>query len=463
MPDASSYSVLTPEIIERIRQAVGADAVDLTPETLEEASHDASTLTHAPAVVVHATKAAQIQALLRLANELHFPVTPRGTGTGVAGGCLPVFGGVVLSLARMNRILEVDERNLTAVVEPGAIVADVQAAARAKGLSYPPDPASLAIATIGGTAATNAGGPACVKYGVTKNYIMGLTAVLPSGELISAGTATRKGVVGYDLTQLLVGSEGTLGVITKLILKLIPLPAQTSTQVAVFADLATAMDAVAAIMAGGVTPSAVEFLDSRCLHLVGDLLPFENLPKDGALLLIETDGAKGAAAAEMERVGAICTASGALYLLPAKDEAQREELWNVRRQVSQRIHESDPLYVPEDVVLPLSRIAEFVGRVPELAERHEMKVYAFGHSGDGNIHINVTAREGLEEPMERCVRELLELVLEMGGTMSGEHGIGVAKKRFLPMELSGPSMRVQRGIKDVFDPQGILNPGKLFR
>ncbi|MBU1003203.1 MAG: FAD-binding protein [Proteobacteria bacterium] len=463
MSDLSPYTPLTPEIIERIRENVGPEAVDVTPQALDEASRDASTEVHVPVVVVRATSCAQVQALLRLANELHFPVTPRGAGTGLAGGALAVHGGVVLALAGMKRILDIDAKNLIAVVEPGVIVADLQAAARAKGLCYPPDPASLDTATVGGTAATNAGGPACVKYGVTKHYVLGLEAVLPTGELLGAGTATRKGVVGYDLAQLLVGSEGTLGVITKLILKLIPLSGETCTQVALFADLSAAMGAVSAIMAGGVTPSAVEFLDSRCLHLVGDLLPFGDLPRDGALLLLETDGAQGAAQAEMERVGAICVEQGALHLLPATDEAQRGELWGVRRQVSQRIHDSDPIYVPEDVVLPLARIAEFVGRLPEMEERHGLTIYAFGHSGDGNIHINVTGKAGLEERMEACVLELLKLVLAMGGTMSGEHGIGVAKKRFLPLELSEASMRIQRGIKDVFDPQGILNPGKLFR
>lgn len=453
---------MTVELVERIRAAVGADAVDVSTEALEEASKDASTECIVPEVVVNATSAEQVAALLRLANEAGFAVTPRGAGTGLAAGALAVHGGVVLSLSGMDRIIAVDEKNLVAEVEPGVIVKDLQEAAKAKGLCYPPDPASLDTATIGGTAATNAGGPACVKYGVTKHYVLGLEAVLPTGEIIGAGTATRKGVVGYDMAQLLVGSEGTLGVITKLYLKLVPMPEATYTQVAVFDDLARAMDGVSAIMAGGVLPSAVEFLDSRCLHLVGDLLPFGDLPANAALLLIETDGARVAAEAEMVRVGEISRASGALHLLPAADEDQRAELWNVRRQVSLRIHDSADIYLPEDVVLPLARIAEFVGRLPALEARHDLVIYAFGHSGDGNIHINITAPAGHEPQAEACAGELLRLVIEMGGTMSGEHGIGLAKKRFLPLELSDPSIRIQTAIKQVFDPNLVLNPGKLF-
>lgn len=456
------YAAVTGEVLDRIGAAVGAGALVDDAKVLDEASRDTSTLAGRPEVVVRATDAEQISALLKLANEIGFAVTPRGTGTGLAGGAVPACGGVVLALAGMDRILSVDERNLVAVVEPGVIVKDLQDAARAKGLCYPPDPASLGTASIGGTAATNAGGPACVKYGVTKHYVLGLEAVLPTGEIVRAGTATRKGVVGYDLAQLLVGSEGTLGVITKLWLKLIPAPEATFTQVAVFDDLGRAMDCVSAIMAGGVLPSAVEFLDSRCLYLVGDLLPFGDLPDDAALLLMETDGAREAARAEMERVSQICRDQGALHLLPAMDADRRDELWDVRRQVSLRIHDSAPIYLPEDVVLPLARIAEFVGALPGLERRHGLTIYAFGHSGDGNIHINITAAEGREAPAEACAEELLRLVIEMGGTMSGEHGIGLAKKQFLPLELAEPSMRVQRAIKEAFDPNLVLNPGKLF-
>ncbi len=459
LPD---YAPLSPETLERIRAAVGPDNLVLDPAALEEASADASTERLAPEALVYATDAAQIAALLRLAGELRFPVTPRGAGTGLAAGALAAHGGVVLSMARMDNILAVDAANLTATVQPGAIVAALRDAARAKGLFYPPDPASLDTATIGGTAATNAGGPACVKYGVTRHYVLGLTAVLPSGQIIRTGTATRKGVVGYDLTQLLVGSEGTLAVITELTVKLVPHPETTRTALAVFHSLEAAMDAVAAVMAAGVTPSAIEFLDSACLHLVGDLLPVDGLPRSGALLLLETDGSAASAQADMDRASAVCAARGAAHLLPAEDEAQRQTLWNVRRQVSLRIHDSAPVYVSEDVVLPLARIAAFVAELPALAGRHGVTIYAFGHSGDGNIHVNITAPQTIGEALETCITELLTMVLDMGGTMSGEHGIGIAKRRFLPLELSPASMALQRALKLTFDPGLVLNPGKVF-
>jgi len=463
-PAASvAYVPLGPETLARLRATLGPDAVRTDAETLDTASRDASTEVHRPEAVVRAVSARQVADLLRLAAELRFAVTPRGAGPGLAAGALAVHGGVVLALSGMNRILAIDPANLLAVVEPGVIVADLRSAAAARGLLYPPDPASLATATIGGTAATNAGGPACVKYGVTRHYVLGLEVVLPSGEIVTAGVATRKGVVGYDLAQLLVGSEGTLGVITRLWLRLVPLPEATLARVAVFPSLGAAMNAVAAVMAAGVTPSAVEFLDSQCLALVGDMLPLDPPPPPGAaLLLLETDGSASAAAQDMERVAAVCAAQGALHQIPAPDEQRRAQLWDVRRQVSLRIHDSAPVYVPEDVVLPLARIAAFVEALPGLEQRHGLTIYAFGHAGDGNIHINITAPQGVDAAVEACITELLRLVVAMGGTMSGEHGIGRAKQRFLPLELSPASMALQRALKDTFDPGLILNPGKVF-
>jgi D-lactate dehydrogenase (cytochrome) len=287
--------------------------------------------------------------------------------------------------------------------------------------------------------------------------------VLPTGEIVSCGTRTRKGVVGYDLTQLLVGSEGTLGVITRLHLKLIPRPRAVEAQVAVFPDLASAMAGVAAVMAGGCCPSACEFLDARCLALVGDLLPFHDLPPGAALLLLETDGTAEAAAADMDLAIAACRKSGARHFLPGGSPEEREHLWDVRRQVSLRIHDAGPVYIPEDVVRPLAEIAGFVAELPRYEAEYAMTVYAFGHAGDGNIHLNVTAPDrSTIERVEEGIVALLKRVLELGGTMSGEHGIGCAKRRFLDLELSPASRRIQTAIKKILDPNGILNPGKLF-
>ncbi|MDO8945240.1 MAG: FAD-linked oxidase C-terminal domain-containing protein, partial [Desulfobacterales bacterium] len=381
----------------------------------------------------------------------------------LAGGAIAVHGGVVLSLARMNRIIAIEPRNMIAVVEPGITTLDLKNAVREHGLFYPPDPASNDTCSVGGNAATNAGGPACVKYGTTRDYILGLEAVLPNGELIEAGVRTRKGVVGYDMTRLLVGSEGTLGVITKLIVRLIPHPTDVTTLVALFPRLSPAMEAITAILMAGHMPSTLEFMDAKCLGLVGDLLPFEGVREAGAMLLIESDGAADAIRQEIAAIREICLAGGASHALVAVDAGKRKQMWDVRRAISLRIEEAHPLLISEDIVVPLGRIAEFVERLPDYEAAHGVKIYAFGHSGDGNIHLSITA-ESLDarENAEAAVREIIKKVVAMGGTMSGEHGVGMAKQPFLPLELSPESMRVQKAIKLLFDPNLILNPGKIF-
>jgi glycolate oxidase len=458
-----SYTPITADIRNRIAMFPGLRLID-DPQKLDDYAKDGTPdLFHRPELVCEATEVLPIRALMRLANECRFPVTPRGLGTGLAGGSLPVFGGVVLSLARMNRILAIEPRNMIAVVEPGVLTLDLKNAARKHGLHYPPDPASLDTCSIGGNAATNAGGPACVKYGTTRDYILGLEAVLPSGELIATGVRTRKGVVGYDMTRLLVGSEGTLGVITKLILRLIPHPAAVNTIVAFFPKLDPAMEAVTTILMRGHCPSALEFLDYRCLELVGDLLPFQGTKRTGAMLLVEAEGEPERIQREIEAMGEVCLEGGASDVLMAPDEARRTRMWDVRKAVSLRIEERYPLDVFEDVVVPLGRIAEFVACLPEFEKACGMAIYCFGHAGDGNIHLNITADSREAAPrVEEGVREILKRVLVMGGTMSGEHGVGIAKQRFLPLELSPESIRLQRAIKLLFDPNLILNPGKVF-
>jgi D-lactate dehydrogenase (cytochrome) len=317
--------------------------------------------------------------------------------------------------------------------------------------------------TIGGNASTNAGGPSCVKYGTTKDYILGLEAVLPSGRMINTGTRTRKGVVGYDLTQLLVGSEGTLGIITNLILKLIPFPAAVSAMTTVFSDLPSAMQAVTHILNKGYLPSAIEFLDAKCLLLVKDILPFHIPGETSTLLIIEVDGNLEQTKRDIKTIGKILKEIGATHLLPAFNEKEREDIWNVRRQVSLRIHDNYALYIPEDVVVPIEKIPALVAELPEFEAEYGFDIFAFGHAGDGNIHLNITAqnRDNMNR-VERGVKAILARVIQMGGTISGEHGIGQAKKRYLSMELSAESIRLQSEIKKVFDPNMILNPGKIF-
>ena len=460
MPD---YTPITAEIRARIAAIPGLVIID-DPEKMEEFGKDKTPgAFHRPELVVEATEVSPIQALLRLANDCRFPVIPRGLGTGLAGGAIPVHGGVVLSLARMNRIIAIEPRNMIAVVEPGVRNLDLKNAVREHGLCYPPDPASNDTCSIGGNAATNAGGPACVKYGTTRDYILGLEAVLPSGELIEAGVRTRKGVVGYDMTRLLVGSEGTLGVITKLIVRLIPHPAAVTTLVALFPKLSPAMETITTILMRGYMPSTLEFMDSRCLELVGDLLPFAGVKEAGAMLLIESDGAPETIRREIEAIREICLAGGASDALIAPDADRRTRMWEVRRAISLRIEERHPLDIQEDIVVPLGRIAEFVECLPGYEAAHGVKIYAFGHAGDGNIHLSITA-ESLDarKAAEAGVREIIQKVIAMGGTMSGEHGVGIAKQPFLPLELSPESIRLQRAIKLLFDPNLILNPGKVF-
>jgi glycolate oxidase subunit GlcD len=460
----------SPDILVLLEREFGADLLT-APEALEPRSRDDSGLCLPPAAVLLAKDEAQVARLVTLANEHGFAVIPRGAGTGLAGGCLAETGGVVLDLTAMNRILAIDSDSVTATVEPGVLTGDLRRAAKAKGLFYPPDPASLDTSTIGGNAATNAGGPACVKYGTTRDYVLGLSAVLPTGELIQTGTATRKGVVGYDLTRLLVGSEGTLGVITRLTLKLLPHPAHQQCLAAVFADLDAAMRAIISVMTRGHLPSAMEFLDAKCLKLVGDLLPEHVKAKlstgaaggHEALVLIECDGSLAETARATADIEAICRELGALALIPAPTDEAREEVWKVRRSVSTRIHEACAVYIPEDIAVPIGKIAEMVAALPEVEERFGVVIYAFGHAGDGNIHLNLTSPDEAARPrVEAAAEECVRLALSLGGTMSGEHGVGLAKRHLLPLEIAPVSLKVQKGIKALLDPNNILNPGKLF-
>jgi glycolate oxidase subunit GlcD len=456
----TQYNPVTADIRRQVGQIVGAAGI---LEITEAYQQDASKLRYQPEMVVAPQHVHQVQALMRLANQHRFAVTPRGGGSGLAGGCLAVHGGVVLSLRNLEPICRIDSVNLIAEVTPGIITADLKAAACAQGLHYPPDPAGMELSTIGGNAATNAGGPACLKYGTTKDYVLGLESVLPTGELIKTGTRTRKGVVGYDMTQLLVGSEGTLGILTKLFLKLIPLPPAVAGLIAAFENLPQAMRAVTAIMGNGHLPSAIEFMDVKCLDLVQDLLPFPLPQHCACLLIVETDGGPDQVRTEIKSIADVCTRSGAHQLLTADSEPERDKLWKARREVSLRIHDSAAIYVSEDVTVPLGAIADLVSVLPAFEQEYNLRIYAFGHAGDGNIHLNITASDCHQmEQVEQGIAAILRKVLQMQGTISGEHGIGAAKKRYLPMELSPASIRLQKGIKQLFDPNGILNPGKIF-
>ena len=452
-------------VIKEIIDRIGRENVVEDKETRICYAYDATNIHHLPDLVVFPRTPQHISAVLKLANEHRFPVVPRGAGTGFTGGTIPVEGGVVLVLTKMNKILKIDQENLLAVVEPGVVTYDLQQEVEKIGLFYPPDPASLKSSTLGGNVAECAGGPRAVKYGVTKDYVLGLEAVLPTGEIISTGVQTVKSVVGYDLTKLLVGSEGTLAVITKIILRLVPLPKAKRTMLVIFPTIESAATSVSQIISSRIIPTTLEFMDNATIRCVEDYLHM-GLPVDaGALLIIEVDGAPEALTGEIDEIQRICQTNKALEIKVAKDKQEGEELWKARRAVSAAVVKLNPTKINEDVTVPRSKVAEILRRVEGISKKHGLIIVNFGHAGDGNIHVNVLIdkrKPGEQEKAHAAVKEIFQATLELGGTLSGEHGIGITKAPFLGMELGDMGVEVMKRIKKSFDPNNILNPGKIF-
>jgi glycolate oxidase len=418
-------------------------------------------------VVVFPANTGEVAGVVRLCAKHGVPIVPRGAGSGYTGGSVPMQGGVVLSLERMNRILEIDEANLLAVVEPNVITGDLQDAVEKVGLFYPPDPASLRLSALGGNAAENAGGPRAFKYGTTKPYILGLEVVLPTGEIIETGGKVVKNVVGYDLTHLIVGSEGTLAIITKIILRLVPKPPVQATLRASFADVESAVAAVTNIIRARVIPATLELIDGESLEAVARNLNVRSLAPEGtgAILLLEVDGGPAAVLEEAARVEEACVAAGANEVLRARDEVERDELWRVRREISYSLKMITPLKFNHDVVVPKGRIPELFALVRRIKEQYRLRIPCFGHAGDGNIHVNIMVQPDDQAEIARAheaERVLFEGVVALEGSISGEHGIGFAKARFLSIELSPDEIALMKRVKQAFDPQGILNPGKIF-
>ncbi len=441
---------------------VGRDGYFDDPEVLEIYSKDASPLKGIPEGVIKPINKEQVLEIVKFAYRYNVPLTPRGAGTGLTGGSVPVKGGLVISFEKMADV-KIDPENLIAEVEPGVINGDLKKKLLPFNLFYPPDPASFETCSIGGNVATNAGGASCVKYGTTRDYVLGMEIILPSGEELKVGVKTRKGVVGYDLTRLIVGSEGTLALITKVYLRLIAKPPALTAIVSIFPSLKQAMVAVTEILTKGFVPSAIEFLDKRCLELVSDKMPFKLPEKTEALLLIELDGIPEIIDKEAERIGELCLQLGGAEVYLAPDTPKRLALWEIRRGVSLNIEHSFPLYIPEDVVVPLGCIAEFVEKLSYYEKKFHMKIFTFGHAGDGNIHLNITSEKlSNAKKVEEGIREILKLVVSMGGTISGEHGIGFIKKNLMDIEIPRKSITIQRQIKNLFDPKNILNPDKIF-
>jgi glycolate oxidase len=453
------------DIISKLAAIVGPEHLLTSPEDRWCYAFDATDRSRMPDAVVFPGSADEIAAIVRLANEHRFPVVPRGAGTGRSGGAVPIEGGVVLVLTRLNRILEINKNDLVAVVEPGVVLGKLKAAVEAEGLYYPPDPASAEFCTIGGNVAECAGGAVAVQYGVTRDYVLGLEVVLPTGELISAGTRTMKGVVGYDLTRLFLGSEGTLGVITRITLKLVSKPPARQTLAASFATLNTAAEAVSLILRSGLAPTALEFMDHVTLGCVREMLPFALPEGTAALLLIAVDGQMRDVEARAARIADFCWEQGAGLVLRASTFDEAEQLWKARKVISPALLKVKPHKVSEDVVVPLGAIPQLIDALQDIARLRGLIIPSYGHAGDGNIHVNVLYDQRVDrerEAVHLAVEDIFAMVRKLDGTLSGEHGIGLTKAPYLGLEVSEAAMALQRRIKAAFDPLNIMNPGKIF-
>jgi glycolate oxidase len=458
--------VLTPEIIQRLREIVEPAALLTALEDLIPYSFDGTAaMSQLPGCVLFATRAEQIVGVIKLANVHRIPVVTRGSGTGLSGGALPSPGCIVLCLARMNRILEVDRANLTMLVEPGVTTQAIADAAAGVGLLYPPDPGSMKISTIGGNVAENSGGLRGLKYGITRNYVMGLEVVLPDGEILWTGNKCVKDVAGYSLRDLFIGSEGTLGVITKVLLRLIPKPVAKKTMVATYADMGQAAQTVSDIIAAQIIPCTLEFLDRTTIRCVEDFAKV-GLPLDcEALLLMETDGHPAAVAEEAAKMAELARKNGALEVRVAKDDAEATKLATARRSAFSALARLSPTTILEDATVPRSELAKMIRFVAEVARKYNLRVGTFGHMGDGNLHPTFLTDERNKDEMHRveeAFKEIFDEAIRLGGTITGEHGIGVAKKSFLPKFAGAAQMRVLRDLRRALDPNGILNPGKIF-
>ena len=434
------------------------------PEDILCYGFDASGLEAPPAAVVWPHDTLDVIKVMKYASENGIPVIPRGAGTGMTGGAVPSQGAVILSMEKMNRIIELDEQNLTVLVEPGVLNGKLQRELERHKLFYPPDPASMNFCTIGGNVAENAGGARAIKYGVTKDYVLGLEAVLPDGRLIKTGVKTAKGVVGYDLTGLLVGSEGTLAVITKIRLKLLPLPQEVITLMVLFKELEQSGVAVARIISEGIIPRTLEFLDRETIKAVENYKPI-GLPDDvDSMLLIELDGAPSVITRDAEKISELCAALGGEVIM-AENEAAREKLWEARRAVSPALFHISPTKINEDIVVPRNRLPEMLRILKGFSESTGIRIVNFGHAGDGNIHVNLMVDRNDKEEYEKATKlvgDIFRATLELGGTISGEHGVGLTKKAYISMEIRPDELELMKKIKAVFDPKNILNPGKIF-
>jgi glycolate oxidase len=453
-------------IITELEEAIGPEKVFFSPVDLIAYSFDGTFEQHLPDAVVLPETNEEVSAVVRVAAQHDVPIVPRGMSSGLAGGSIPVRGGIVLSLTRMNRILEIDEENMTATVEAGVVTADLQAAVEKLGLFYPPDPSSIKQSTIGGNVACNAGGPRCLKYGVTSNYVLGLTVILADGRVVRTGGKAIKYVTGFNMNQFFVGSEGALGVITEVILRLICKPPHARTALVHFPTLDDAGRSVHAVLTRGLIPAAMELLDETAIECIEKAMQL-GLPLDvEAIMVIESDGAdEESVQREIDAIADICLQTGASRVDVARDEERRAELWRARRSISPSLARKAPNKLGEDITVPRSAIPEAVRRIKAISARYGLPIVVFGHAGDGNLHPNILfdRRDPAQwEKVEQIVGEVFQVALDLGGTLSGEHGIGTFKLPYMRDALGPASINIQWRVKQALDPQNILNPGKVL-
>ncbi|MCT4580867.1 MAG: FAD-binding protein [Flavobacteriales bacterium] len=466
-----NFNKLTDSLIQQLKSIVGEQYAITNSEARKTyGSDETEDFNFPPEVVVKPKTKEEVSLIMKLAHQYEIPVTPLGARTGLSGGALPIYGGIGLSMERFNRIIEIDENNLQVTVEPGVITQVLQEACQAKGLYYAPDPASRGTCFIGGNLAENSGGPRAVKYGVTKDFVLNLEVVLPNGEIITTGANTLKNSTGYNLTQLMVGSEGTLGIITKAVLKLIPYPKNRLLMLVPFKSSIKACEAVSAIFKAGITPSALEFMERDAIVWTIDFLKDQTLSiaEDvAAQLLIEVDGNNTEVLfKDCEVIAEVVEQYEAGEVMFAESEAQKDALWFLRRRVGEAV-KSNSIYKEEDTVVPRFELANLLSGVKKIGDKYGFKSVCYGHAGDGNLHINIIkgnlSDKAWEEDLPRGIREIFELTVALGGTLSGEHGIGYVQKGYMDIAFSNVELDLMKAIKNVFDPKGILNPGKIFK
>ena len=468
MTEATKFKYVTEAVLDQLRGIVGDENVRADEEALERyGSDETEDLVFPPEVVVIADSVESVSAILKTAYDNDVPVTPRGGGTGLSGGALPIHGGIVLSIEKLNRIIDIDTKNLMAVVESGVITQNLQDAAEEVGLYYPPDPSSRGSSMLCGNLAESAGGPHAVKYGVTKDYVLGVEAVLADGTVVRHGGKLLKNATGYNLTQLLIGSEGTLAVITRIYLRLVPMPKHKLTLWIPFPSLESAARTVPAIMNAGITPAALEFMERDAVHIAEKHLSTTIPHSDAeAQLLIEVDGSEeDVVAKEAEAICDIAMQEGAADVFLADSSAKQKELWDMRRAMGEAV-KSISVYKEEDTVVPRNNIVPLLLGVKEIASRHGITTVCYGHAGDGNLHINILKMDMTDEEwtknLDPAIVEIFELTVKLGGTISGEHGIGYSQRNYMPIAFSEAELALMQRIKAAFDPKGLLNPGKIF-